>query len=247
MSPRARHALPDAVLFDMDGTLVDSEGMMTEALTAVLSGAGIPIALADLAKLGLGRSWIDVHADLDISSLLGWSVEEMVQRALSCAREAGAEPRTLGGAVELIGTLADNGVVVGIVSGSLRSEVVSVADRLGIADLLAVALGAEDYPRGKPDPSGYLHAASIVGIRPRACLVFEDSEVGVISGLSAGMTVIATTEAAPPVGSPGFQDVSKAHDVVESLSEVTLERLADVFAGREDARSPSEGCREAAP
>jgi sugar-phosphatase len=223
-------ALPAAALFDMDGTLVDSESMMGAALARALTEAGAPLTTEEAQRLGLGRSWVDVHADLRVRERIGWDVHEMVDRAIQSALEAGDVARTLTGAVELVHELAEAGVPVGVVSGSLRGEVHATVARLGIAHLLACAHGAEDYPRGKPDPSGYLGAAALVGAEPSRCVVFEDSVAGIRAGLAAGMVVVANAETNQPPGTAGHQDVSSAHVVVEHLGLVTLDLLTDLLA-----------------
>lgn len=223
---------PDAVLFDMDGTLVDRESMMSRALAGALAAAGSPLDGEEVLRLGLGRSWVDVHADLDVAARTGWDVAEMVARANRVAAEAGEVAPVLRGAVELVEALAAVGVPVAVVSGSLRAEVLETVEAMGVAHLLALAHGAEDYPAGKPDPSGYLGAAAVLGVAPARTVVVEDSIVGVAAGLAAGMRVIGTTDAHTAPGTAGQQDLSAAHLVVAHLGEVTLEVLATLVAAR---------------
>lgn len=223
--------LPEAVLFDMDGTLVDRESMMARALAAALTAAGAGLEEAEVLRLGLGRSWIDVHADLDVAARTGWDVHEMVARAGQAAADAGESAPALRGAVELVLALADAGVPVAVVSGSLRVEVHQTVAALGIDHLLAVAHGAEDYARGKPDPSGYLGAATAIGAAPARTVVIEDSMVGVASGLAAGMRVVGTTDANKAPGQPGHQDLRDAHLVVEHLGQLSIVELRQLVAG----------------
>ncbi len=222
--------LPDAVLFDMDGTLVDRESMMARALGRALASGGLPLSEAEVMRLGLGRSWIDVHADLEVHERLGWDVREMVERAGQAASDAGEQAPVLRGAVELVHALAEADVPVAVVSGSLRHEVLETVGSLGIDHLLVLAHGAEDYPRGKPDPSGYAGAAAAIGAAPARTVVVEDSMVGVASGLAAGMCVVGTTDANKPVGHPGHQDLRDAHLVVEHLGQLTLDALRALVA-----------------
>ena len=85
-----------------------------------------------------------------------------------------------------------------IVSGSPRRDVLAAAAMCGIAERTALVLGAGDYAKGKPDPSGYLEAARRLGVDPADCVVVEDSSVGVASGVAAGMKVIALERGAVP-------------------------------------------------
>jgi sugar-phosphatase len=230
--PIDRGRLPAAALFDMDGTLVDSESMMGRALVRTMTAAGAAPEEVEVLATTLGRSWVDVHAELQVWERTGWSVHEMVDRVIEDALEAGEVAETLTGAVDLVHALAEAGVPVGVVSGSLRGEVNATVARLGIAHLLACAHGAEDYPRGKPDPSGYLGAAALLGVDPARCVVFEDSVVGVRAALAAGMVVVANAETNQPPGTPGHQDVSDAHLVVDHLGLVTVETLTALLPHR---------------
>ena len=76
-------------------------------------------------------------------------------------------------------------------SGSPHDDVVNAVAFCGLADRVQLILGAGDYERGKPDPSGYLKAADLLGVLPEDCVVIEDSAVGVAAGVAAGMKVIA--------------------------------------------------------
>ena len=95
-------------------------------------------------------------------------------------------------------------IVVGAVDASdsptknavmVRSDSSSGLVVCGIADKVALILGAGDYEKGKPSPSGYLKAAQLLGVNPEACVVIEDSTVGVAAGVAAGMKVIALDRA----------------------------------------------------
>ncbi|MBQ2346218.1 MAG: HAD family phosphatase, partial [Kiritimatiellae bacterium] len=78
-----------------------------------------------------------------------------------------------------------------IVSGSPHNDVVDAAKMCGIDDCVSLVLGAGEYEAGKPSPSGFLRAAGLLGVDPARCVVVEDSEVGVASGVAAGMKVVA--------------------------------------------------------
>lgn len=230
-----------AAFFDLDGTLIDREPLMTEAVARVCRREGLVLTESELHGL-VGRAWTGVHLELAIEHRLGWGLEDfMVHVLLEGERltEAGFPARVLPGAVELVTRLAGRGVPVALVTGSLRREAVVAIAQLGIGGHLAAVLAAEDYPEGKPDPACYRAALGAVGLADDdavRCVVFEDSVVGVAAGRAAGMRVVGTTGANRPAGHPAHQDLSAADRVVHHLDEVTDELLEAVISGS-DPRS----------
>jgi len=193
MNERIRELKPAAFLFDLDGTLIDSEMLWARAIVGWLADYGVAASLDDIATLVFGHSWLDIHAAL-------------LERFPSLPRRSPAR-----NAVELrvhydrISTDPHNIIIrsavafykeaaklapCAIVSGSPHDDVAAAAQLCGIADETAFVLGAEDYACGKPAPDGYRMAAKRLGVAPADCLVLEDSTAGVQSGLAAGMKVV---------------------------------------------------------
>ncbi len=220
---------PAAVLFDFDGTLIDREPLIERAVVAVCHSAGLEPPAGSVV---IGRAWQDIHADLAVADRLGWSVADLVDRtrAEAAARiAAGDRPVVIAGGADLIARLATAGIPVAIVSGSTRAELDDGIEQLGIGSHLRFRLGAEDYRSGKPDPEGFLLAATRLGVAPGGCVVFEDSSVGIAAGLAAGMRVVGVAQANRAPGHPGHQDLSAAHRVVSDLTEVDDRLLASVL------------------
>jgi sugar-phosphatase len=96
-----------------------------------------------------------------------------------------------------------------------------VLRRLGVEALAPGFVGAEDVPRGKPAPDGFLLGAARLGVPPEGCVVLEDSSAGIAAALAAGMTVVGVE-----AGNFAGQDQGGADLVVASLAEVDLDRLA---------------------
>ena len=225
--------LPAAAFFDLDGTLIDREPLMQEAIRQVTESRGLGFTDDELAPL-VGRAWQDVYVALDIAPRTGWDLEQFLAEVLDCGEallRGGYETRVLDGGVELITRLADQGVPVWMVTGSLRREADLAIEQLGIATVLGGSLAAEDYRRGKPDPECYLAAADRVGVAAAVgrCLVVEDSHPGVAAGIAAGMRVLATADANRPPDHPSHQDLAAAHVVVPSLALVDDDVLARVL------------------
>lgn len=229
---------PAAALFDLDGTLVDREPLMGEALRRACAGAGVDVPTETLAAT-VGRAWPDVYERLAVSRRAGWSFDRFMARVHAEADRLTADGwpvAVLDGGVDLLARLHGHGVPTGIVTGSTRRELDAVVADLGLGGVLTTTLAAEDYRDGKPAPDGFLRAAARLGVAPGDCVVFEDSEVGVAAARVAGMRVVATAAANPPPGHPAHQDLSGAHRTVRSLAEVDDALLAGLL----EARRPGE-------
>jgi HAD superfamily hydrolase (TIGR01509 family) len=226
--------LPAAVLLDMDGTLVDSEAVYAEAIARYMASRGVELDEHERTYV-IGHAWQDIYTELRVAERVGVDLVTMQRGSISMRegmRAEGIELHVLDGARELVETLAALGVQLGVVSGSCRAELGEAIELLGIGRHLRVVLGSEDYPRGKPAPDGYLAAARQLAVTPAHCLVFEDSEAGIGSGLAAGMRVVATAAANRPVGDPGHQDQRHAHRIVSGLAGIDDAFLQAVMDAR---------------
>jgi HAD superfamily hydrolase (TIGR01509 family) len=225
--------LPAAVLLDLDGTLVDSESVHAEAIARYMQTRGVELDERERAFV-IGHAWQEIYAELRVAERLGddlLTLQAGTDQARAGMREEGITMRILDGAVELVTTLVELDIPTAIVSGSCRAEIADALELLGVGSHLRMYLGAEDYPRGKPAPDGYLAAATQLRVVPRRCLVFEDSEAGIASGLAAGMRVVATSAANRPPGAAGHQDQRRAHRVVPQLTGIDREFLTAVMLG----------------
>jgi HAD superfamily hydrolase (TIGR01509 family) len=224
--------LPAAVLLDLDGTLVDSESVHAEAIARFMFGCGVELDERERAFV-IGHAWQEIYAELRVAERLGVDLRTLqaeTERARRRMREEGIHFRVLDGARELVATLVELEIPTAIVSGSCRAEIAEALELLGIGQHLRMYLGAEDYPRGKPAPDGYLAAAERLAVTPNRCLVFEDSEAGIASALAAGMRVVATSAANRPVGSSGHQDQRRAHLVLPDLQGIDHAFLCRIMA-----------------
>ena len=193
MDERIRELKPAAFLFDLDGTLINSELLWARAIVGWLADYGETAALDDIATLVFGHSWLDIHAALleRFPSLPqrspAWNALELrVHYDRISTDPASIIIRSAVAFYKEAAKLAP----CAIVSGSPHDDVAAAAQLCGIAAVTSFVLGAEDYACGKPAPAGYLMPPQRLGVAPANCLVLEDSTAGVQSGLAAGMKVI---------------------------------------------------------
>ncbi|MFG2785240.1 HAD-IA family hydrolase [Streptomyces prunicolor] len=207
MTPHAQLPL-QAVLFDMDGTLVDTERLWWEAVEQV---AGRTLTDADQPEV-LGRP-VEHTADW-LARATGASAADLadaLHREFAARVRTGIVPRP--GALDLLDALARDGVPTALVTASPRAVADTVLDALG-ASRFAVSVTADDTGPTKPAPDPYLAACRALGVDPAACVAVEDTQTGVSSAEAAGCAVLAVPSLAPIDAAPG-------RTVRESLVGVT--------------------------
>jgi HAD superfamily hydrolase (TIGR01509 family) len=206
-----------AVLFDMDGLLVDSEPVWYAVETAVvgrLGGTWPPehqVALIG-GTLDASCRYMIAHtgADITVDELSAQLVDEMV-------RHFRADLPVHAGALELVDAVRARGVPTGLVSSSYRMLVDAALDRLG-RHRFDVTVAGDEVARGKPDPEPYLTACEQLGVAPHATVVLEDAASGVAAAEAAGCFVVAVPSVAPIDATPG-------RAVVERLLDIELDWL----------------------
>ncbi|MEU9865359.1 HAD family phosphatase [Streptomyces sp. NPDC047971] len=207
-----------AVLFDMDGTLVDTEGVWLDVVEAAAVRRGRRLDAGRRTAV-TGRSVEDTAAMLQ---------EYLDAPAAELAAELGADfaarlavaaaPRP--GALRLLAALRARRVPTALVSASPRAVVAQVASTLD-GHRFDALFGAEDTARTKPEPDPYLAAAVALGAEPARCVAVEDSPTGVTSAVAAGCRVLAVPSTEPLEGFAGTEGVTLA----DSLAEVDPELL----------------------
>jgi HAD superfamily hydrolase (TIGR01509 family) len=209
-------AVPDAYLFDLDGTLVDSERASGEAMARALRrGQGIVVTQHDRDYI-IGRSWVAIYEDLKARyPQLQWGREELVARTAMERDEVFAEQgvTVLPGVRDLLEATKDKKRA--LVTGSGRAEVLQVLPLIGPEAAFATIFAAEDVPRSKPDPAGYQMAMAALGVEANRCIVIEDSVSGIAAGRAAGCFVVAVR-----AGNFGGWDQSKAHRIIDTLADL---------------------------
>lgn len=222
MSPSADRL--QAVVFDMDGVLVDSEPLWFEAERAVMARLGGSWTGADQQVLVGGSmaattTYLLARGTRQVSrqQVARWLTDGMVE--LLMTRDLSFMP----GAGELVAEVAASGLPYALVTSSEPEIVAAVLSRLR-AEFPVVVCGA-DVTRAKPDPEGYLLAAQALGVEPCRCIAIEDSPNGVAAAEAAGYLTVAVPGVVPIPERPGRL-------VVGSLAGMTLPALAAGFALR---------------
>ncbi|MEU6848954.1 HAD family phosphatase [Actinacidiphila alni] len=210
------------MLFDMDGTLVDTEHLWWQAVTEVAEGLGYRVTDADLPEV-LGRPV--AHTAGHLRRAAGPGVPQArIAADLDAAfvAKVTAEVRPRPGALRLLAELRAAAVPVALVTASQRRVVEVVLRTLG-ERWFTLTVAAEDTVRTKPAPDPYLTAAQRLGVAPGDCVAVEDSPLGVDSARAAGCPVVAVPSTVAIAPAPGIM-------VLPSLEQVDLVLLSALAA-----------------
>lgn len=219
-----RHRPLRAVLFDLDGTLVDNMRFHIEAWIETARSLGREITAETVMRDFAGRRNEEI-----LPVIVGRAMEPAEVAALASVKEAryrelfDAHVAPIAGAVALLDELDACGVVCGIASAAPKVNRDFVLDRLGLRDRFRVIVGAEEVSRGKPAPDLFLLGAERLGVDPAAVLVFEDAHLGVVAARAAGMRAcgVTTTEPAAVLLDAGAMatapDLAALPDAVRAL------------------------------
>lgn len=204
----------DAVLFDCDGVLVDSELITHQVLSQMLGELGWSITPEDAMRIFVGKAVKDEAALIEAHT--GFAITEEWLALFRSRRNAALE-RDL---VEIPGAGAAVRAVhrafggrIAVASGADRLKVEMQLNKVGVFDCFAGRIfSGHEMPRSKPHPDVYLAAAAGVGVEPARCAVVEDSVTGALAGLAAGATVFGYSPDEPGHSSAAaLRDVGVAH------------------------------------
>ncbi len=215
------------VIWDVDGTLLDSGGMHFNSWVNLAQDLGKSFTPTDF-KATFGRRNAEIirqlfgehYSDQEVNAL-GFQKEEYYRKT---ARQG---LTLLPGVQSLLEKLHEAGFKQAIGSSAPRQNLDLLLELTGIAPFFEAVVGAEDTQRGKPDPQVFLTAAQKLGLPPGNCLVLEDAVAGVEAATAAGMASIAVTF----VGHHMDNDliIAGAKRVVKSLEVVTVETVVELL------------------
>ncbi len=212
----------DAVVFDLDGVLLDSEQLwdeVREALTRERGGRWSERAQADMMGMSSPEWSRYMHDALGLSESPDEIAEEVVRRMEARYRE---RLPLIPGAREAVERLAARWPL-GLASSSNRPMIDLALELGGLAPLFAVTVSSEEVGRGKPAPDVYLEAVRRLGVEPARAAAVEDSANGIRSAHAAGLRVVAIPNAHFP---PDDESLALADVVLDSLTDLTAESVA---------------------
>jgi len=182
-----------AALFDMDGTLIDSEVHTDTAIRVIGERHGVA-GLALPHTETRGRTWGHIASVLKARAGLATDAAALADELLLYWSVIAANVTPVPGAPEALREAARS-LKLGVVSSSPRAVIDRFLDRLGVDDCIdrAARIGGDDVRASKPDPDGYLQGARALGVSPAESLVFEDSQAGLLAAKAAGMRSIFIT------------------------------------------------------
>jgi mannitol-1-/sugar-/sorbitol-6-/2-deoxyglucose-6-phosphatase len=212
-------SIQQAVIFDMDGVIIDSEHLWQAAEKIVFARIGITLTTAMCCEtIGLRMDqviqyWYDRQP---------WDSKSMAQVEAELFTEVQAlilaEGQAMSGLYEILAEIHQSDLKLAIASSSPRNLIESVVTKLKLGGYFESIYSGFDVPYGKPDPAVYVAAATGLGVKPIDCVAIEDSLAGIQSAKGAGIQVIAVPEA-------GFYDDPKfdiADMKIKSLTQLDL-------------------------
>jgi HAD superfamily hydrolase (TIGR01509 family) len=212
----------DAVVFDLDGVLLDSEQVwddVREQLVRERGGTWTDAAQADMMGMSSPEWSRYMHESLGLRESPDELNAEVVRRLLERYRE---RLPLLPGALEAVRRLAAEWPLA-LASSSNRPVIEAFLDAAGVRDLFAVTVSSEEVARGKPAPDVFVEAVRRLGVAPERCAAIEDSANGIRAARAAGMRVVAIPNAHYP---PPPDVLALADVVLGSLQELTVEAVS---------------------
>ncbi|MGH9464545.1 MAG: HAD family hydrolase [Thermoanaerobaculia bacterium] len=226
-----------AVLLDFNGVLVDDEALHFELLQRVLAEEGVELGPAERPRF----AGLDDRRCLQLAlAAAGRPAEPAIVLRLvarkartyqEIARRRGY--RFFPGALELVESAARQGLMLGLVSGALREEIVQALHQAALRRHFKVLVTAEDVREGKPAPEAYARALELLNeepplperlVHPHEVLAVEDSPAGVAAARGAGLVTLAVAH------TYGMDELAQADLEVESLADLDPDRLQELFA-----------------
>ena len=213
-----------AILFDVDGVLVDSEPLFLSAINRLLVEESVePVSVQENEEFLIGTTIGETWRQLKLHRPLPRPTEEYIGRYDDIVRQVmqeELEPQP--GVRELLAVCQARGLPKAVASSSLHMWVDLKLNAIGLTGAFDAVLGGDDVDHGKPAPDIYIKAANSLGFSPEECVAIEDSPVGIAAAVASGAYTIAVrTEYTRNL------DVSRAHEILETLVDFDLSLLAE--------------------
>ena len=211
----------EAVIFDMDGLIIDSEPQWRKAEIEAFKEIGfhfteqmciqtMGIRIDEVVNYWWNKLKWETPSESDVVNSIQSKMIDLIQK----------QGVLLPGVLDSLKLLKENNISIALASSSARILINTVIDTLKIKSYFNVIHSAENEPAGKPDPSVFLSTAKSLNTKPSKCLVLEDSRAGMEAGINAGMRTIVI-----PESGINSKWCSKAHKKLDSMNEFGLDLL----------------------
>ncbi len=214
------------IIFDLDGTLANSEPIHERALRMVAQDLGMNLSPEQFIELCVGVG--DLPSLVNIARANNRTLTHDQLLDLSAAKHqvfaeilSSEGVPAYDGAAELVRAAADR-VPVAVCSGSRRQTVMAVLEALGLTTVPRAIVTLDDVTQGKPHPEPYLRTAELLDLSPEHCVALEDTPSGARSALDAGLGVVAVEHSVPK------SELANAHRVVEHINQLSVDDLLSV-------------------
>ncbi|MFN8208520.1 MAG: HAD family phosphatase [Bacteroidales bacterium] len=212
-----------AAIFDMDGVLMDNNPWHVAAWIEFATRYGLVMTRGEVEE-SFGNTNRDYLLKLFGKPLTPKEIERMAEEKEVIYRDSiRSVMKPLTGLVPFLDSLRAAGFSIGIVTGGPLTNVEFVLSQLGIAGYFQTVVHDALVTRGKPDPEGYLLAAAMLGLHPSGCVVFEDSENGVLAATAAGMQVVGINTGGKP------EKLNKAQLICSDFSNLTSDHILQLI------------------
>jgi beta-phosphoglucomutase len=222
----------EAVIFDFDGVLVDSEKLHYQAFNRILTKFDYQLSMRDYYDKFLGLSDLELLQVVNKEGKLSLSNQQfekaLGEKAQLFKEMAATEAGIIEGVPAFLKTLADGKIPMGICSGALQPEIEMILKSAMLRNYFEVIVSAEQVERGKPDPEGFSLALKLLNkklkksIKPENCVVIEDSHWGLEAAKAAGMKAVAITN------SYAAEHLRPADKVIIHLNDLSLAELNSI-------------------
>jgi beta-phosphoglucomutase len=225
--PKNRKSHLRAVIFDMDGVIVDSHPAHRKAWRQFLRTLGREVSDPELNFILDGRKRADILRHF-LGELSEAEILEYGRRKDEFFQHSSFEVKPLPGVIEFLDQLGAGGIATAVATSASESRTRSTLDRLHLTECFNIIVTGSDVVRGKPDPAIYLRACQLLNVRPENALAIEDAASGIQAARAANLAC---------VGVAGHDRsemlrASGAHHVVENFVGLSLAKLETILAGR---------------
>lgn len=213
-----------ALIFDMDGVIIDSEPIHFEVDIQTMREFGVNISIDELNKY-VGTTNEYMLNDLKNKYKIKKSFEEMLEykMELTIRKIKEAKISAILGIPELLISLKSKNIKTAIGSSSPKELINTVIEKFKLEKYFECIVSGDDVKEGKPKPDIYLEVSKIIGVAPEECIVIEDSRNGVLAAKNAGMKCIGFKNI-----NSGNQDLSKADVIVDSIKSINIENIKEL-------------------